>query len=106
MSGPDIFLSYNREDAARARHFADGFAAEGLEVWWDVALRSGEAYDKVTEDALRNAKAVVVLWSPRSVESRWCRAEATLADRRKTLMPAMIEDARDTSRTSCICRAS
>ncbi|HSG33229.1 MAG TPA: TIR domain-containing protein [Sphingomonadaceae bacterium] len=91
VPGPDIFLSYNREDSARAKHFADGFSAEGLDVWWDVALRSGEAYDKVTEDALRKARAVVVLWSPRSVESRWVRAEATLADRRKVLMPAMIE---------------
>jgi TolB-like protein len=91
LAAPDIFLSYNREDAARAKQFADGFTAEGLDVWWDVALRSGEAYDKVTEEALRNARAVVVLWSPRSVESRWVRAEATLADRRNTLMPAMIE---------------
>ena len=87
----DIFLSYNREDAATARRFADGFAAEGLSVWWDTALRSGEAYDEVTEAALRGAKAVVVLWSPRSVVSRWVRAEATLADRNKTLVPVMIE---------------
>lgn len=91
LSTPDIFLSYNREDAARAKSFADAFGAEGLSVWWDVDLRSGEAYDEVTEAALRNAKAVVVLWSPRSVESRWVRAEATLADRKRTLMPAMIE---------------
>ena len=87
----DIFLSYNREDAAVAKRFADGFAAEGLSVWWDIALRSGEAYDEVTEAALRGAKAVVVLWSPRSVVSRWVRAEATLADRAKTLVPVMIE---------------
>jgi hypothetical protein len=45
---PDIFLSYNREDAATAKLFADAFAAEGLNVWWDTALRSGEAYDEVT----------------------------------------------------------
>jgi len=32
VSGPDIFLSYNREDAARAKHFADGFAAAGVSV--------------------------------------------------------------------------
>lgn len=91
MSGPDIFLSYNREDADVAKRFAAAFAAEGLDVWWDNALRSGEAYDEVTEAALRGARAVVVLWSPRSVVSRWVRAEATIADRCKTLVPVMIE---------------
>ncbi len=91
MTAPDIFLSYNREDAAVAKRYADAFAAEGLNVWWDTALRSGEAYDEVTEAALRGAKAVVVLWSPRSVVSRWVRAEATIADRCKTLVPVTIE---------------
>ena len=88
---PDIFLSYNREDQATARRFAEAFEAQGFNVWWDVTLRSGEAYDQVTERALREAKAVVVLWSRKSVESRWVRAEATLAERNKTLVPAMIE---------------
>ncbi len=88
---PDIFLSYNREDQARARVFAEAFERQGFKVWWDVGLRTGEAYDQVTEKALREAKAVVVLWSKRSVDSRWVRAEATLADRNKTLLPVMIE---------------
>jgi adenylate cyclase len=87
----DIFLSYNRDDQAIARRFAEAFEAQRLSVWWDVTLRSGEAYDQVTEKALRTAKAVVVLWSKKSVESRWVRAEATLADRNKTLVPVMIE---------------
>ena len=91
MTTPDIFLSYNREDAAVAKRYADAFAAEGFNVWWDATLRSGEAYDEVTEAALRGAKAVVVLWSPRSVVSRWVRAEATIADRCKTLVPVTIE---------------
>jgi TolB-like protein len=91
MTTPNIFLSYNREDQAVAKLYAEAFAAEGLNVWWDTALRSGEAYDEVTEAALRGAKAVVVLWSPRSVVSRWVRAEATIADRCKTLVPVMIE---------------
>lgn len=86
-----IFLSYNRDDQATARLFAEGFQRAGLDVWWDVTLRSGETYDEVTEQALRSAKAVVVLWSQRSVASRWVRSEATLADRNKTLVPAMIE---------------
>ncbi|MFN8733761.1 MAG: TIR domain-containing protein [Hyphomonadaceae bacterium] len=88
---PDIFLSYNREDQAKARLFADAFAAEGFHVWWDTTLRAGEAYDEVTEQALRQAGAVVVLWSRKSVASRWVRAEATVAHRQKTLVPAMIE---------------
>jgi TolB-like protein len=88
---PDIFLSYTREDQAAAQRFAEAFEAQGLSVWWDAALRSGEAYDQVTEEALRTAKAVVVLWSKKSVVSRWVRAEATLADRNRTLVPARIE---------------
>lgn len=87
----DIFLSYNREDQARAKLFAEAFEGQGFKVWWDVGLRTGEAYDEVTETALRTAKAVVVLWSKKSVQSRWVRAEATLADRNKTLVPCMIE---------------
>jgi TolB-like protein len=90
-TGPDIFLSYNREDQAVAKRFAEAFEAAGLSVWWDVTLRSGDAYDKVTEEALRTARAVVVLWSPRSVESRWVRAEASIADENRTLVPARIE---------------
>ena len=90
-TAPDIFLSYNREDQARAKLFAEAFEGQGFKVWWDVGLRTGEAYDEVTETALRTAKAVVVLWSKKSVQSRWVRAEATLADRNKTLVPCMIE---------------
>jgi adenylate cyclase len=88
---PDIFLSYNREDQDVARRFAESFGAAGFDVWWDTTLKAGEAYDEVTENALKSAKAVVVLWSPRSVGSRWVRAEATLADRNKTLLPVTIE---------------
>jgi TolB-like protein len=87
---PDIFLSYTREDQATAQRFAEAFEAQGFSVWWDATLRSGEAYDQVTEEALRTAQAVVVLWSKKSVTSRWVRAEATLADRNRTLVPARI----------------
>jgi len=91
VSGPDIFISYSREERQAARHFAECFAQEGFAVWWDAALRSGETFDEVIERELRAAKAVVVLWSPRSVASRWVRAEATLADRANKLVPVIIE---------------
>jgi hypothetical protein len=91
LSGPDIFISYNRDDHPAARQFATCFADEGFSVWWDNALHSGETFDEVIEKQLKESKAVVVLWSPRSVASRWVRAEATLADRRNKLCPAIIE---------------
>ena len=91
MSGTDIFLSYARQDRPTARVFAECLAEEGFSVWWDASLHSGETFDEVIEQRLRDAKAVVVLWSPRSVASRWVRAEATLADRRNKLAPAIIE---------------
>jgi hypothetical protein len=88
---PDIFLSYCREDQATARRYAESLQREGLSVWWDQTLSTGEAYDEVTERALEGAKAVVVLWSRQSVSSRWVRAEATTADRKRVLAPVMIE---------------
>jgi TIR domain len=90
----DVFLSYSREDQATARHFAEGIEREGLSVWWDQALDAGEAFDQVTERALDDAKAVVVLWSKHSVESRWVRAEATQAQANNRLVPVMIESCR------------
>lgn len=87
----DIFLSYSRQDQPIARLFAEALTRAGLDVWWDVTIRSGDAYDEVTEAALKTARAVVVLWSRNSVVSRWERAEATLADRYRSLLPAMIE---------------
>jgi hypothetical protein len=91
VSVTDIFLSYARQDRASARIFAECLGEEGFKVWWDASLHSGETFDEVIEQRLRDAKAVIVLWSPRSVASRWVRAEATLADRRNKLVPAIIE---------------
>jgi TolB-like protein len=88
---PDIFLSYAHGDVVTAKRFAESFAREGFSVWWDARLRSGDAFDATIEAALRSAKAVVVLWSAASVQSRWVRAEATLAERNRILMPVMIE---------------
>lgn len=88
---PDIFLSYNREDQAKAKLIAKALSDAGFDVWWDTVLRAGQTYDEVTERQLHASKAVVVLWSSRSVRSKWVRAEATLGDRKSALIPVMIE---------------
>ena len=65
MTTPDVFLSYSHDDRAAAQRFAMALEADGLEVWWDNAIRSGDAFDEKIETALRQAKAVVVLWELR-----------------------------------------
>ncbi len=91
MQWHDIFISYSREDRSAAHRIASLLENEGFTVWWDAAIHSGEAFDEIIEKQLRAAKAAVVLWSPRSVSSRWVRAEATLADRRNIFVPIIIE---------------
>ena len=86
----DLFISYGRADEPLARQFAVTLEQEGFAVWWDETLRSGDTYDEVIEAALRQAPAVVVLWSATSVQSRWVRSEATIGDRNGALVPAMI----------------
>lgn len=91
MRGHDIFVSYSREDRSAAERISARLEDEGFSVWWDAAIHSGETFDEIIERELRAAKAAIVLWSPRSVASRWVRAEATLADRRNILVPVLIE---------------
>ena len=87
----DVFVSYTRDDRNIARQFATGLEREGFTVWWDQAIHAGEAFDRTTEHALAQARAVVVLWSERSVKSDWVRAEATEAKATRRLVPVMIE---------------
>ncbi len=88
----DIFVSYNREDLPIAQKIVDGLTEEGLDVWLDMDLQAGQNYDEITEERLHTARAVVVLWSSRSVKSRWVRAEATIGARKNVLVPVMIEE--------------
>jgi TIR domain len=87
----DVFLSYKSEDRPSAKVIADALEAEGISVWWDPALHTGQDYQDVIENNLRDAAVVVVLWSPRSVKSRWVRSEATIGDRKGALVPVMVE---------------
>jgi hypothetical protein len=88
----DIFISYKREEQPQAKALADALERQGWSVWWDPKLRAGEHFDDVIEKALQESKCVIVLWSKRSVESRYVRDEATYALKREKLIPAAIED--------------
>jgi adenylate cyclase len=71
-----VFLSYARDDVDAAKKLADGIADAGHEVWWDRHLHGGSRFSTEIDRALKEAQAVVVLWSETSVQSAWVQDEA------------------------------
>ena len=85
-----VFLSYDHEDAALARPLADALEKAGHKVWYDRHIHGGAQYSRKIEQALDAADAVVVLWSPRSLESAWVRDEAAEGRDRGKLVPLSV----------------
>jgi tetratricopeptide (TPR) repeat protein len=86
-----VFLSYDRDDTSRAKHFATALEKAGHSVWWDLHVRGGAQFSKVIEEALKAADVVVVLWSVNSVESAWVRDEAAAGRDNNRLVPVTID---------------
>jgi adenylate cyclase len=90
----DVFISYARSDKARVAPLVTAIEAKGWSVWWDPEISAGQQFDDQIEAALNAAKAVLVIWTPTSVASRWVRGEAREAADRGILVPVRFEEAR------------
>jgi adenylate cyclase len=90
----DIFVSYARADKVRVAPLVAALEAQGWSVWWDPEITPGQEFDSQIAAALDAAKAVVVVWTPTSVDSRWVRGEAREAADRGVLAPVRFEGAR------------
>jgi hypothetical protein len=86
----DVFISYKREERARCERIANKLKALNLDVWFDARLPSGKSFDREIESTIKKAKAVLVLWSPASVESEWVRNEAGIGKERGVLAAAQL----------------
>jgi adenylate cyclase len=90
----DVFVSYARLDKARVAPLVAALERRGWSVWWDPDITPGEEFDSQIEMQLQAAGAVVVVWTPTSVASRWVRGEAREAADRSILIPVRFEGAR------------
>lgn len=71
----------------------DALEADGLSVWWDAHVGSGDDWRDVIQKELDEAKCVVVAWSKRSVgsEGKFVRDEASRAERKHVYVPIRID---------------
>ena len=69
----DVFVSYARNDKALVAPVVAAIEAAGWAVWWDPEVAPGQEFDNLITSELAAAKAVVVVWTPTSVGSRWVR---------------------------------
>lgn len=87
-----IFISYASEDTEFARRLAGAFEDQGWSVWWDKQIPPGMDYAQVIEAAVKKAQCVVVLWSQRSIRSRWVHTEAAAGADRNIVATVIIDD--------------
>ncbi len=87
----DVFISYKREDRAGAERVAAALQALGYSTWWDSSVHAGDYWDIVIERELHAATCVLVLWSQRSILSRWVREEANYAAEKESLVAASLD---------------
>src|SRR4030095_4790768 len=86
-----VFLSYSRDDAAKADRIAHSLEEAGHTVWWDRRIGAGSRFSKEIDAALQSADLVVVLWSKASADSAWVTDEATAGRDSGRLVPVLID---------------
>lgn len=87
----DVFISYARSNRAAAEALAERLSGLGLTVWWDTELVAGEQFRAAIEEQLRAARAIVVLWSPDAVASRFVVDEADVAAATGKLISVLVD---------------
>jgi hypothetical protein len=87
----DIFLSYARDDAARAEQVARSLESAGYDVFWDTEIPPGSTWADYLEAKLSAAKVLLVLWSKASTQSQWVREEARIGRDKGKLLPVLLD---------------
>ena len=90
----DVFVSYARDDRDRVEPLVRLLEARGWQVWWDREILPGSRFEQIIDEAIVNARCVIVVWTANSVKSDWVNAEAGDGLERGILVPVMFESVR------------
>jgi TIR domain len=82
----DVFISYSKARPRVTKQLSAFLESEGFSVWWDTELKPNQVFSREIDARLNAAKAVIIIWTPHSIESDWVRAEAEHARRQHKLI--------------------
>jgi hypothetical protein len=97
---PKVFVSHASEDKERfVLDFATKLHAKGIDAWldkWEI-LPGDSLIDKIFEEGIKYAQAVIVVVSKYSIDKKWVREELNAAIVKKIegiskLIPVVIDD--------------
>ena len=96
---PKVFLSHASEDKAFVLDFAARLRRRGVDVWldrWEI-LPGDSFVDRIFEEGIARAQAIIVVLSRHSVAKPWVREELNVAVVRRIdaairLIPVVIDD--------------
>ncbi len=86
----EVFISYSQKERGLVAPIAERLAELGVEAWFDKEISAGESFGAVIRARLKEAKAVLVCWSPEAIQSQWVDAEADYAREVNTYVPVFI----------------
>lgn len=86
----DVFISYKKEDRSIVQRVSSGLEAAGLKTWWDDRIDPVEQWERDILKALKSSRSVLVLWTPRSLQSEWVKREARYGAKRRKLVQALM----------------
>jgi hypothetical protein len=100
MNNPKVFISHASEDKERfVLEFAKKLRDDGIDAWLDIweMLPGDSLIDKIFNEGLKNAKAVIVVLSKFSINKKWVKEELNAAIIKKInsgskLIPVLIDD--------------
>ena len=89
----DLFLSYKAEDRSRIAPLVQALETDGFSIWWDAHIGGGDEWRDTILRHLEAARAVIVVWSRRSVgpNGQFVRDEASRALKRGVYVPVRID---------------
>jgi TIR domain len=92
---PYVVISYSRADQEYVERLAAHLRAQGVEVWLDDQVQSGESFAHVVGEHIRECAAMIVVASAKATDSAWLEREIMYAQQRaKPILPLVLDQVR------------